>query len=367
MSMRARGLLVKVLALAYVLFAAELFVRVFSPVPLFPRNVVATDYGVRGNKPNSVYVHTSPDVQVEFRINKKGIRADEEIPYAKPPGVLRIVALGDSFGMGYEVDVRETFLAHMEIALRQRGIRAQVVNMSVSGHGTSEQLLTLRAEGFKYQPDLVLVCWHSSDVEDNVRSGLFQLRGGALVQIASSYLPGVKIREKLEMVPLYRWAEEHSQLYGFLRETTASRFKQWILDLRGNTGQDASQKPSNTADNVSKQPSAANAGGLTRKSELNPPEQLSVALLLAIQSEAKARGARTLVLDIPDAVTRTQFVTSFPHDPTGANFGLVVVSPIAQFEAQRGAILYNEHSHWHLTPRATRIIGALLAQTVVKR
>jgi hypothetical protein len=338
----------------YVLIAAEAFIRIFKPLPMFPRNVVGTSYGVRGNAPNRVYWHTSPDVHVQFRINSKGVRSDREIPYDKPPGVVRIVALGDSFGMGYEVDERDTFLANMERALKRAGVNAEVVNLSVSGFGNSEELITLRAEGFKYHPDVVLVCWHQTDLDDNQRSGLFALRDGRLVQTADSYLPGVRAREKLEKIPAYVFLDEHSQLFNFLRETATGKVKDLVLRSRSTEPPPASMPPPPGTVGVP-------------PSELSPDEKLAVALLQRIGDESAAHGARLLVLDIPDRLARAQFASKFPRDPQGRAFGLQVVSPIPLFEAQHGALLFNEHSHWHFTPLATHLVGEQLATELLSR
>src|SRR4029453_16189824 len=69
----------------------------------FPRHVVAAPWGLRFNEPGAVYRHKSADVEVWFRIDQQGMRDDRDFAYAKPPGVKRIVSLGDSFKIGYEV------------------------------------------------------------------------------------------------------------------------------------------------------------------------------------------------------------------------------------------------------------------------
>ena len=58
----------------------------------FPRRVVGAPFGVRINQPNATYRHESADVSVQFRINGKGLRADREYSYEKPPRVRRIIA-----------------------------------------------------------------------------------------------------------------------------------------------------------------------------------------------------------------------------------------------------------------------------------
>lgn len=83
----------------------ETVVRVWFPQPMLPRYVTDAPYGVRMNMPNMSYWHTSPDYHVHFQTNSHGIRSNREISYEKPPGVFRILGLGDSFTLGYEADL----------------------------------------------------------------------------------------------------------------------------------------------------------------------------------------------------------------------------------------------------------------------
>src|SRR5262249_46028448 len=159
----------------YTVIAAELYLRHVAPVPILPRYVIASSYGIRVNQPNNVYYQITPECYVRMETNSKGIRSSREIPYEKPAAVKGIVALGDSFGRGYEVEQEQMFLTQMEQALNKAGVRCEVVNLSVSGHGNAEELIALREEGLKYDPDLVLICWGSTDLDDNTRSALYRL------------------------------------------------------------------------------------------------------------------------------------------------------------------------------------------------
>ena len=76
-----------VVGVLWSLFVAEMFLRIFAPVPMLPRYIRASDYGIRDNVPNATYEHNTPDYTITIRTNSKGIRADREIPYTKPKGV----------------------------------------------------------------------------------------------------------------------------------------------------------------------------------------------------------------------------------------------------------------------------------------
>lgn len=71
---------------AYAVIFAELFLRNFAPVAVFPRYVTAAPFGIRVNEPNRHYWHTSPDVSLEIRTNSRGVRSDEEISYEAAQG-----------------------------------------------------------------------------------------------------------------------------------------------------------------------------------------------------------------------------------------------------------------------------------------
>src|SRR5271166_382641 len=347
--------------IAYTLFAVELYLRYIAPVPIMPRYVVETSYGVRANQPNTVYYQITPECYVRMEMNSKGIRASREIPYNKSPGVRRIVALGDSFGIGYEVNQDEMFITLIEQALKQAGIQCEVVNLSVSGHGNAEELIVLREEGLKYDPDLVLVCWSPNDMEDNTRSSLFKLENGGLVQINSSYLPGTRINQTLSSYRSYRWLCERCQLYSFVREWAGLKGKSLLLLLN----QSANKRVVEVAVNPAG-PIPAPLKSASRPS-LNPEEQLVVALLREIERESLAHGAQMLVLDIPSCAIGNHVTDVFPTDPDGRDFGLRVARPIERFKTiPDDQPLYRKLGHAHLTPLGCRIISEQLVQTILR-
>ena len=198
---------------AYTLFFSELFIRLVAPQPMFPRYITGTPWGVRGNIPGAHYWHWSPEVDVEFRINRWGMRDDRDFALEKPPGTCRIAVFGDLFFMGYEVDLKDLFSARLEARLRSSGINVEVLNFSVSGFGTAEMLRTYEAFGRNFNPDLVIFQWHLSDPGDNVRSDLYRIVNGQLLPGSPTYLPSVEVQDVLMQSRVYRWVADHSQLY----------------------------------------------------------------------------------------------------------------------------------------------------------
>lgn len=335
----------------YLLVGAEVFIRVFAPEPILPRYVCATNYGIRGNEPNRNYWHTTPEYHINIQTNSKGIRAFEEIPYEKPAGVKRIVVLGDSFGIGYGVNLEDTFTSQMKNFLTEAGVKCQVVNLSVSGHGTAEQLIVLREEGWKYQPDLVLLVWHGSDLDDNVRANLYSLKDGRLVPESKSYLPGVKIREFLFQFAAYRFLAEYSHLYSCVREHAARLVKYKVLP--------AIRSLSNRST------PAQNMDVDVKELAVVYRQNLAIALLRKIKKECLSHKAGFLILDVPHRLSRTRFISVFPENENG-DTEFDIFCPIELFKQQRGEKLYWERSHGHFTPLGCRIVGKGLADIILE-
>jgi lysophospholipase L1-like esterase len=105
-----------------------------------------------------------PDLDVESRFGGDPIRfrtnPDGLIPAsaarAKPPGVLRVMIFGDSMVVGRRLPQDRIYTARLEALLRERGIRADVINAGVQGYSTDQVLLLMQRWLPVYRPDVVL-------------------------------------------------------------------------------------------------------------------------------------------------------------------------------------------------------------------
>lgn len=333
----------------WTLIFGEIFLRIFAPQAIMPRYITGTPYGVRGNIPGAVYAHSTPDVYVEYRINAQGMRDDRTFPTAKPAGTCRVAMMGDSYFVGYELDLPQTLQARIEAGLKAAGYRAEVLNFAVSGFGTAEHLRTYQAKVRGFDPDLVLMQWQVTDYDDNVRSGLYMLRDGKLAKGADTYLPAVAAQDKLMKFALYRLLADHSHLYNFAREQIGWRVKQLTAFL--------AKRETGPAENEVEQNSYV----------INQAQvDLSAALLREARAEAAKDGAGMIVVDIPNRTPERVFGSSYDLMPADVKRELPAVSAIPQFRAavrDPKVEMFFKNGARHLTP-----LGAdLLARETVKR
>lgn len=319
-------------AFAVCCLLSETYFRLFSPQKLLPRYVTDSGFGVKVHWPNLVTRHTTGEYRITIRTNSLGMRADREYSFEKPPGVRRIVGLGDSFTIGYEVEVENCYLSRLERSLRDSGQAVEVLNLGVSGFGTAEELIMLRERGFKFDPDVVIVGYFDNDIGDNTRSQLFALKeDGSLIQRNSSYLPAVKAQDFLFSFAAYRFLSENSHLLCFVREQASE-----IVQKRMRKKSAAVQSLTN--DDESK---------------------LTAALLDEIKRECDARGVRFYVLVIPSPDNTSNFPQAFLKNVGPDN--IIDMRPV-QAEPIQTQVLYWQKSDGHWNPSGHKLAAETLAR-----
>lgn len=124
-----------------------------------------------------------PQFGITASFNSVGMR-DREHAGRKPEGVFRVLVLGDSFMEALQVPFEKSLPSLVERALNERsGRRVEVVNASVSGWGTDDELQYLTRYGMQLKPDLILlVMTLHNDISDNLRQQFHTIRNGALVE-----------------------------------------------------------------------------------------------------------------------------------------------------------------------------------------
>ena len=347
-------------AVLWIAAACEIFLRILAPIPILPRFIQAGDFGIRVNTPNESYWHTTPDYRIQIRTNAAGMRADVEFPKEHPKGRKRIVLLGDSFGLGHGVALEDSYPQRVEEKLSTQGIDAETINLSVSGLGTSEQMLTLENKGMLYQPDLVVATWHTSDVQDDVRANLHRIGASGLERSAKIYLPAVKIREFLFSFGAYRFLAENSQSFNWIRENAGRVTKSLLVDFRDEDKRARAATRSQRRDNLS----ASNESDEPRNWAPRTHRDLNMAVLAAMAALCKSQGIPFLVCAIPTRLDRSEFKDNFPYDLANQQ-DFAVVSPISHFRRHKGKQLYWEQSHGHWTPLGCDLVADTLTEKII--
>ena len=187
------------------------------------------------------------EFQAPVHINARGLR-DREIGYAKPPGVQRVLILGDSFAEGLQVPLEETFAKQLEAELNKTGHPVEVINAGVGGWGTDQEAIFYAIEGFRYEPDLVLLLFFPhNDVLNNyapleiarlhgaVQKPFFRLEGDNLIFPSFPFTDSEPPEtESAPLLPLSEWLNRHSALYRLV--IPHLRENPFLLRLFGTSG-----------------------------------------------------------------------------------------------------------------------------------
>ncbi|MBK8179757.1 MAG: SGNH/GDSL hydrolase family protein [Planctomycetes bacterium] len=174
-------------SLVVALLLAELYFRTVRPIKFLEIGEQASsDPGAWMNlihRPSSVpglAYELAPDLDREarearVRTNSLGMRDAE--PLARDtPGLLRVLALGDSVTYGYRVEAPQSYCSVLEQSFAEvpppDGRRVEVLNTGVSGYSTRDEALALNGKWLALEPDVLLVGYCLNDPESDPRQPL---------------------------------------------------------------------------------------------------------------------------------------------------------------------------------------------------
>ena len=220
------------------------------------------------------------DVNMEFnyRFNHtlQGLRGSTLFSAIRPDAVdKRILFLGDSFTYGIGSGDDEIFVELINDALP----RVDVVNAGVNGYGQRQQLTMLDTLGAAVQPDLVVLMFFWTDVEDNFRYKVptfSTAADGSLIRtdmtVPDNFDPLAQRRPQKDGV-----SQEH-----FLRRTYLFKlFKEGIRGFRHRV-----------------------FGGRERRIQTDVQMKtgwsMTAELLRLMQQRTKAMGAQLIIASVPD-------------------------------------------------------------------
>ncbi|HXI02311.1 MAG TPA: hypothetical protein VNI57_03965, partial [Candidatus Saccharimonadales bacterium] len=142
-----------------------------------------------------------PELPSHIRINSLGFRG-AEVAEKRPPGVLRVLALGDSYTFGDHVDTELAYPARLEGILRERiavlhgGWRgAEVINAGANGFGILDMESLYAKAGDRLDPSIVLITFSPNDVSDMTRAVpmIDQMRANAALKSRPLLGPALRV------------------------------------------------------------------------------------------------------------------------------------------------------------------------------
>jgi hypothetical protein len=314
---------------------------------MFPRYHTEYRYGryaLRGIRPNAEFRHTSVDGSWTFVTNSRGLRDRREFSYDKPEGTVRVLALGDSHTQGYEARQEATYAAVLERYLIKRGLQAEVLNAGVSGFSTAEALAFLENEGYRYQPDVVVLGFYANDYEDNLKAGLFALESGRLVERRFEHLPGVRIQNAIYAIPGAQWLSENSYLYSVAFNGV------WAFAKSALAARAAAEFEYARA---------------TKARHSEAEVALAVALIERMREFCEKNAMRLIVVDIPRPAAAGASAPSLAPELV-PHVELVASGELLR-ELDGAAELHLRHGHNHISELTHALIGVELGRRIAGR
>tara|TARA_B100000686_G_C16789646_1_gene977735 strand:+ start:748 stop:2379 length:1632 start_codon:yes stop_codon:yes gene_type:complete len=237
------------LALAVNIFILEIFIQNFPQnrmIPGFLNKLVPGITTIKFGLKNSLRRNIDREAfnffgqKIRIITNEKHIRRATAIDYVKSENIFRILILGDSTTFGQGVRNDQTFSFYLEKILNKAdvGMKFEVLNGGVPNWGLIEYYFFLKSEGYKYNPDLIILALDSSDAE-NLKTHLIhfdrlytkQTRKGSQTYLEEPKIIPIKILylefliSKIVNNGLYDFLTSHFHMINLFRW----RFKQ-ILD-----------------------------------------------------------------------------------------------------------------------------------------
>ena len=329
-----------------------------------------------------------PDGGFLFHTNSRGLRQDTEVIVPKPPGVFRILVLGDEQTAGY-VHNAETYPAQLEARLRERGMTGvEVVNGAVAIYEAPWYPLWYAVHGRELQPDLVIVGLCLGNDLANLTPPTEPLEDpDGTLRLA----PTAQLRYQARLAR--DWLRDHSLFWRGLGDGS-------LLAAVQHPGPPLVRRAATTP-----APLRECWGCWTQHFGQQPwtsPERVTrtraglEAILARLERQVSRDGARLVVLPIPtkamvepdderqaiDAVIQfmglsEEAVRSYDQPlaitlAAAADLGLPVINPLAALQATAASARLFYQRDWHLTPAghhalAEALTAALLDPALVPR
>jgi len=250
------------------------------------------------------------------RINGQGLRGPER-ELAKPPGVSRVLVVGDSFVEGYQVDEEVLFTHQLEGQLNARSaVEWEVINGGTVGYSTDQALLFFRESGRLFEPDVTVLVFFLNDVWFNslssidvtgenepTRKPLFKVNADDL-ELTSVPVP--KRAEPAGPAPtgrpkLKQWLKENSRVFGLLRNSIKSSSLLHSIAIRLGLAARPQYGPL-SSDRPVPVPDVYRVWEVDALPEVESAWQLTEAIVVTLRDEVEREGGKFVLLYAPAIV-----------------------------------------------------------------
>jgi hypothetical protein len=234
------------------------------------------------------------EYEVHFQVNAHGLRGPDR-PYSAPPGLQRILLLGDSFAEGYTVPEEATVRARLEALLNGARPRYEVLNGGTHGYSTDQEYLFYQSEGVRYGARWVVLLFYYNDLFGNTTDEggkpYFTLDGDRLVRHAPPISPTPEraaTRSPYRPMRLTPW---HGSMALRLLSDRTARANPQLHEALARLG--LAEPLTRVA------PPELWPFGPDHREPVTDMWQRTRALLAALAGETRAAGARLLVVYVP--------------------------------------------------------------------
>lgn len=326
------------------------------------------------HRPNASGEVSNDEYQTTVQYDSNGLRGLSR-PYKRPQGVFRIVVLGDSFVDGYTVQAQNRLTEVLEASL---GPRFEVVNLGVPGYSTDQELLLLEQEGWKYEPDLVVLAFYYNDVWGN---GSRYFANSTTTQ-KPLFVTDAGGNLSLTNVPVPRSTQTlHSRLkvYELIRRAIRSNPRLFSLTVKMGLAHGKLPDDSHPA------PTGAMGGSQeflvyqrTQTPELTREWTITQALLRKLKKETEQRGIRLLIFYVPTRVelsldewSSAQLPPDYDPGEVARRLvgictaeGIAYIEPSDRFKAaaKQASLYFHRDPHWNAAGH--HLAGEILAEYV---
>jgi hypothetical protein len=162
-----------------------------------------------------------PGGAFRLQTDSYGLRRDAEVEVPKPPGVFRVLVLGDSQTAGYTSN-DESYPGRLEQLWQAHDPRGsfEVLNAGVDGYGPQQAYLWYRERGVPLDPDLVIFAIYVGNDLSDLAFG--QIDGAVIDDDAGLVSP---------ILTPWTWAELHSSLVTLVRPPLVARVSRPLQQL----------------------------------------------------------------------------------------------------------------------------------------